>query len=75
MCNINAYLIQERFKQLKNVTIPWIQKEYNLSYKEAKEFLTLLQRRGWVKTSPVGIKYPILKNNLNLRKIVREEVG
>lgn len=74
MCSVNAYLIQDKIKQLEHVTVPWIQKEYGLDYKEAKEFLTFLQRRGWIESHPIGIEYLVIHNNLQLRRIVREEV-
>lgn len=74
MCSVNAYLIQEKIKQLEYVTVPWIQKEYGLNYREAKEFLSFLHRRGWIESHATGFEYLVIQNNLQLRKIVREEV-
>ena len=74
MCNINAYLIQEKIKQMEYVTVPWIQLEYRLDYRGARGFLDILQKRGWVDPLPEGIKYPVIPINLQLRKISREEV-
>lgn len=76
MCEINAYLIQERLKNVDFVSVPWIQKEYELKYREAKEFLECLQERYWVSHIPMpdGGRYKVFHENLRLRKITRDEV-
>lgn len=71
---VNAYLIQEKIRNQRYVTVPWIQKEYGLGYKEAVEFLRLLKNRGWVAPLPVGVQFPVVKGNLCLRKLARNEV-
>ena len=75
MSTINIYLIQEKIKLMPYITVPWLQAEYNMDYINAKELMDFLVRRGWVEEQPVGIKYFVIKNNLCLRRLVREEVA
>ena len=71
---VNAYLIQETIRQKEYVTVPWVQRTYGLDYKDAVNFITLLQRRGWVESTPRGIRHPVKKGCFFLRKIARNEV-
>ena len=74
MRKTNALLIQEDMKQLKFVTVPQLQREYDLTYTEAKEFLQQLILRGWVKPEAEGVRYSVQRKHLCLRKIQRCEV-
>ena len=73
MAQINALSIQENLRGRELVTIPWLQREYELSYPEAKEFIRRLIRWGWVESTPQGIWYLVDARNLRLRKLRREE--
>lgn len=74
MRETNAMLIQETLRQQKYVTIPWLQREYALSYDEARQFLRQLAERGWVDPQVNGIQYAVRPQFLCLRKIRRNEV-
>jgi len=74
MKTINAMTIQETLKNMEFISIPWIQMEYNLSYRQAKEFFNQLLVRGWADSIPEGNLYRIKKENLKLREIVTSEV-
>ncbi len=74
MGEINAVMIQEELEGRCFVTVPWIQMKYGLDYTEAKAFLQHLIRRGWVEPNADGIQYPILHDNLCLRRLTRDEV-
>ncbi len=74
MHSANIFTIQKKLAAQSAVSIPWIQNEYGLSYSEAKAFLRRLAYRGWVKDEADGISYPIIKENLKLRAIRRDEV-
>lgn len=74
MRKINAFLIQERLKSEEFVTVPWIQREYALNYKDAKCFLDILIKRKWVEAEPKGMQHKIIHENLHLRKLERDEV-
>jgi hypothetical protein len=74
MSKINAFTIQQRLGQLESVSIPWIQMEYSLSYRDAKAFLNQLISRAWVGKHPCGIYYAVRPENLRLRVIDRSEV-
>lgn len=74
MSKVNALTIQQRLEQLESVSIPWIQTEYSLSYRDAKAFLNQLIGCAWVKKDPWGISYAIRRENLRLRAIEPGEV-
>ena len=74
MNKINALVIQEILKKKDSVSVPWIQTEFSLDYKDAKEFLRHLMNRGWVETQTEGIEYAVIRQNLRLRKLERKEV-
>lgn len=71
---INAYMIQEKIRKRKNVTVAGLQKEFSLDYREAKEFLNILMRKGWIESIPNGLEYTVTPKNMRLRKIERREV-
>lgn len=74
MDQVNAYLIQEKIKRKRYVSVPWIQQEYGLHYGEAKAFLTHLKNRGWIAPATTGIRYFVNRKRLFLRKLDRDEV-
>ncbi len=74
MSEINAYYIQTVLEQQKAVTLPWIQHTFSLSYREAKEFLEVLMRRGWVKREAEEHGYAVQHEFLRLRTLRRNEV-
>lgn len=75
MSKMNAYLLQENIRLRGYVTVPWLQTEYKLKYGDARNIVELMVQRGWIAPEAIGIKYFVLKENLNLRKLRREEVG
>ncbi len=74
MDQVNAYLIQEKIKHKRYVSVPWIQQEYGVNYGEAKEFLTRLKNRGWIAPVTTGIRYPVNRRRLFLRKLDHDEI-
>lgn len=74
MEKFNIYNIHNRILQQDSVSVPWIQKEYGLSFDEALSFLEQLKYRGWIGEGASGISYKVLRENMKLRKIRREEV-
>ena len=74
MDKLNALKIQEILKKKTCVSIPWIQKTFSFDYKDAKEFLRLLIKRGWVESRSRGVEFAVLKENLRLRKLDCDEV-
>ncbi|MBE6687160.1 MAG: hypothetical protein E7591_08030 [Ruminococcaceae bacterium] len=74
MRKYNALIIQEKLRTREYITIPDIQLEFFLHYVHAKEFLEQLICRGWVANEPEGLKYPVLKSYMALRRIERSEV-
>lgn len=74
MAEINALDIQEAIGERRVVTVPWIQMEYGLDYRQAKQFLAELISRGWIVPEPKGLNYRVLLHRLRLRKIIRDEI-
>ena len=74
MNKIDAYIIQQELKKIDFVSVPWIQMTYNLDYRLAKMFLNCLISNEWIGKVADGNKYPVLKDNLCLRKISKFEV-
>lgn len=74
MEKMNALTIQEILKKKDSVSIPWIQTAFSLDYKDAKEFLCMLMKRGWVEKETQGVEFAVLKKNLRLRKLTPDEV-
>lgn len=74
MDKMNALKIQEILKKKDSISVPWIQRTFSFDYKDAKEFLCLLIRRGWVESQTPGVDYAVLKENLCLRKLDCDEV-
>lgn len=74
MNKINAYTIQEKIRNMEFLNVAWIQNEYKLTYKEAKEFLDILIKRQWVMPFMDGACFCVIKSNLCLRKIGRDEI-
>lgn len=75
MKKINAYVIQENLRPKRFISIPDIQSEYELDYREASEFLQHLMLRNWVeKKEDLHRGYMIIRSNLRLRHISRAEV-
>lgn len=73
MRRTNAYIIQEELKKAEFITVPQVQREYGLSYFEAKEFMEILMEKEWIKPASCG-KYSVIRENLRLYKITREDV-
>jgi len=71
---VNAMIIQENIKKMEFISIPWIQIEYDLSYKQAKEFFNQLLLRGWAEEVPEGNLYRLNHENMKLREITANEV-
>lgn len=74
MDNITIFTLQEKLRKMPCVSVPQIQQDFGLTYKEAKVFLRELLDRGWVGKEPEGNCYPIMKDLLCLRNIHRSEV-
>ena len=74
MSEINAYYIQTVLQSQKNVTVPWIQHTFSLTYSDAKKFLAVLMRRGWVAREAQADGYAVQHEYLRLRKLQRNEV-
>lgn len=74
MDKINGYTLQKLLKQQEFVSVPWLQTELGLQYRDAKELLQLLMLRGWIKKEADGNRYPVVKENMKLRPILRCEV-
>ena len=74
MARINAMAIQENLRGRDLITVPWLQREYELDYSEAKEVMRRLIRWGWVESTPQGIWYSVDEGNLLLRSLQRSEV-
>lgn len=75
MKELNGLIIQKSLKKVDNVTIPWIQQEFDLYYSEAKNFIRILIEKEWVEDSPELYDYPVIKDNLQLRKIAKKEIN
>ncbi len=74
MSKLNAYMIQEMLKSSERISVPRIQLDFRLNYREAKEFVGYLQRRGWIEEESDADGYQILPENMHLRRIERSEV-
>lgn len=74
MCKTNVLEIQERLKSQTHISVPWLQTEFDLSYKDARLYLRQMIKRGWVCGEVQGIHYRVYGENLRLRKLRREEV-
>ncbi len=74
MTKVNAYTIQEKIRKESYISVPWIQRKFALSYKDAVNFLNLLIKRGWIAGEAEGIRYAVHEENLKLRKIRRDEI-
>ncbi len=64
----NAYAVQEYLKTQAAVTVPDLQLQYDLTYLQAKKLVELLSVRGWIASHATGVRYPVLRNNLLMRK-------
>lgn len=71
---MNAFQIQQSLAGMPYVSIPWIQREFGLTYSQAKTFLAQLQLRGWADRKVQGNRYAVRKENLRLRFLDRSEV-
>lgn len=74
MKTINALELQERLRENKYISIPWLQVEYDMEYRDAKALINQLAIRGWVQMMFGSNKYKVIKDNLLLRKIKKSEV-
>lgn len=74
MSEINALSIQKSLQGRKTVSIPWVQREYNLDYSDAKVFVEQLALRGWIQKECDGIGHSVICENLKLRTIAKNEV-
>lgn len=74
MCKTNALEIQEKLKKQTHISIPWLQTEFDLSYKDARLYVHQMIKCGWVSGAVCGIQYQVYGENLRLRKLRREEV-
>lgn len=74
MKEMNAFQIQQKLTGVPCVSVPWIQREFGLTYGQAREFLAQLQLRGWAGKTVQGNRYPVYRENLRLRFLERGEV-
>lgn len=74
MENMTIFTLQDTLRKMPYVSVPQIQQDFGLTYKEAKVFLGELLDRGWVEKEPEGNRYPVKAEQLRLRSIERNEV-
>ncbi len=64
-----AFTMQEKLHAESHITVAWLQSAYSLTYLQARKLADLLIHRGWIPPHAVGVRYPVLQDNLFLRKI------
>lgn len=69
MSTLNALVIQETLKQIRTVTIPWLQHTFSVNYSVAKEMMAEMERRGWVVRSADRRSWRVYPSRLRLRRL------
>ena len=75
MKEFNIYNTQNKILEQESVSVPWIQKEFGLSYAEAQALLAKLKHFGWVCERPEGINYKLQKEYMKIRKIEHPDIS
>lgn len=74
MEKINVYQFQQHIAQQQTVSVAWLQQTFDLPYSQARRGLQWLQDAGWVGETEGGTQFPVLRENLQLRYLRRDEV-
>lgn len=74
MEKINVYQFQQTIAQRQHVSVAWLQQDFRLPYSQARKCLQWLQDAGWVGETEGGTQFPVLRENLQLRYMRRDEV-
>ncbi len=74
MTRFDVYTLQKRMRLCEYVSIPRLQKEFNVPYSFAKKMLLKLIEIKWIEAEPNGYKHTINSWRLVHRKITDEDV-
>ena len=73
MSTLNAWVIQETLKQAEIINVPWVQHTFSVTYLQAKDMVTEMERRGWLFRTMDRRGWRVMTANLFLRRLDSSE--
>jgi len=72
MFNIDQFILW--LKDRESVSVPALQRYFDIPYGEARTLLQQMLRRNWIRHPGSGVEYPVCHENVGFRCMTEEEV-
>ena len=62
-------------RERESISVPYLQRYFDISYGDAHALIEQLHRRGWVTRPEYGVEYRVCRKKINFRRLSDEETA